>query len=97
MIAEPDAVDANRSEYLGPAWRRHSDLLENRLTTAHARSCCRDGRVSQSPLRPNITTQRPGITTQHPGAVSRRGRGSRHSDVESAEGALPDGRLLGEL
>ena len=28
MIAEPDAVDANRSEYLGPAWRRHSDLLE---------------------------------------------------------------------
>jgi hypothetical protein len=90
MIAEPDAVDANRSEYLGPAWRRHSDLLENRLTTAHARSCCRDGRVSQNPLRPNITTRRPG-------AVSRRGRGSRHSDVESAEGALPDGRLLGEL
>jgi hypothetical protein len=90
MIAEPDAVDANRSEYLGPAWRRHSDLLENRLTTAHARSCCRDGRVSQSSLRLNITTQRPG-------AVSRRGRGSRHSDVESAEGALPDGRLLGEL
>jgi hypothetical protein len=48
--------------------------LANRLTTALAKYCCRDGRVNQGSLRPNITTP-------PPGAVSCRARGSRHSDL----------------
>jgi hypothetical protein len=61
--------------------------FENGLTTALAGSCCRDGRVNQSSLRPNITTRRPG-------AASCRAGGSRHSDLETAGRGRPTVPIL---
>jgi hypothetical protein len=61
--------------------------FENGLTTALAGSCCLDGRVNQSSLRPNITTRRPG-------AASCRAGGSRHSDLEAAGRGRPTVPIL---
>jgi hypothetical protein len=60
MISKPDPsiVDANSAECHGAAGRSSTNSAAKRLKTALARSCCRDGRVNQSSLRPNITTRR---------------------------------------